>query len=94
MFVPSNTPDIKGKSEGQSRLIHFYKAIEGLNKHVSSNKLLLIDNPERGLYIDDQRTLISNLITKGRSNLKLIVATHSPTIFYSGWTDSVVMANE
>lgn len=91
-FVPCNTSIFEGMSEGQSRLKSIYDVLDTVCKH-DGDRLLIIDNIERGLYIDVQRTLISDLIAKGGSNLKIICSTHSP-IFYQGWIDCVVRANE
>lgn len=92
-FVPCDTSIYKDLSESQSRLKHIYDMLEAVNRFAGP-KLLIIDNIERGLYIDVQRTLISDLISKGGPNLKIICSTHSPTIYYQGWIDCVVRPNE
>lgn len=92
-FVPCDTSIYNDLSESQSRLKHIYNMLEAINRFEGS-KLLIIDNIERGLHIDIQRTLISDLLEKGGPDLKIICSTHSPTIWYQGWIDCVVRANE
>jgi len=54
--------------------------------------VLLMDEPEISMHIDMQYTLIDNLM-KINPELQLIMSTHSPAIFGSGWGDKVVMAD-
>lgn len=92
-FIPCDSSIYNNLSESQSRLKHIYDMLEAVNRFAGP-KLLIIDNIERGLHIDVQRTLISDLLSKGGPNLKIICSTHSPTIYYQGWIDCVVRANE
>ena len=92
-FVPCDTSTYIDMSESQSRLKFMYDLLDKMSRF-NNPKLLIIDNIERGLHIDTQRTLISDLLSKGGPNLKIICSTHSPTIFYQGWIDCVIRANE
>ena len=51
--------------------------------------VLLMDEPEISLHIDWQRSLIRN-VRQINPNCQVIVATHSPTIYYQGWIEQVV----
>ncbi|MCR5044366.1 MAG: ATP-binding protein [Bacteroidaceae bacterium] len=51
--------------------------------------ILIMDEPEISMHIDMQYTLIDNLL-KLNPNAQIIVSTHSPAIFGSGWGDKVV----
>ena len=51
--------------------------------------ILIMDEPEISLHIDMQYTLIDNLL-RLNPNAQLIISTHSPSIFGSGWGDKVV----
>jgi energy-coupling factor transporter ATP-binding protein EcfA2 len=55
--------------------------------------ILLMDEPEISLHIDWQRTLIKN-IRQINPNGQIIIATHSPTIYYQGWTEKVTRIEE
>ncbi len=55
--------------------------------------ILIMDEPEISLHIDMQYTLIDNLL-KLNPNVQLIVSTHSPSIFGSGWGDKVVYSED
>lgn len=81
----------KSIGEGQARLDTFNYILDKVMKY-DGHQLLIIDNPERGLHVSVQQTLISDLLAKGGSNLKLVMATHSPSIILS-WLDCVVNAN-
>jgi predicted ATPase len=50
--------------------------------------VLFLDNPENNLHIDWQRNLIK-WIRELNPSCQIIMTTHSPTIFYSGWIDKV-----
>ena len=50
--------------------------------------VLLMDEPEVSLHIEWQERLIKSL-RKLNSNCQLIVTTHSPSIFASGWEDRI-----
>lgn len=51
--------------------------------------LLVLDDVETSLDIDTQRNLI-NWVLEINPDIQLIFSSHSPTIYYSGWLDSVV----
>ena len=55
--------------------------------------ILLLDEPEISLHIDWQRTLIKN-IRQINPNGQIIIATHSPTVYYQGWTGKVTRIEE
>ena len=55
--------------------------------------IMILDEPEISMHIDMQYTLIDNLL-KLNPNVQLIVSTHSPSIFGSGWGDKVVYAED
>ena len=46
--------------------------------------ILILDEPEISMHIDWQRKLINKIIELN-PNCQIIIATHSPTIFYKGW---------
>jgi predicted ATP-binding protein involved in virulence len=52
------------------------------------NYILLMDEPEISLHIDWQRRLITD-ITQINPNCQIIIATHSPTVYYQGWIEKV-----
>ena len=54
--------------------------------------ILLMDEPEISMHIDMQYSLIDNL-QKLNPNVQVILSTHSPVIFGSGWGDKVVLAD-
>jgi len=55
--------------------------------------ILLLDEPEISLHIDWQRSLIKN-IRQINPNGQIIIATHSPTVYYQGWTEKVIRIEE
>ena len=55
--------------------------------------ILIMDEPEISLHIDMQYTLIDSLL-KLNPNVQLIISTHSPSIFGSGWGDKVVYSED
>jgi len=55
--------------------------------------ILLLDEPEISLHIDWQRKLIEN-IRAINPNCQIILATHSPTVYYQGWTDKVIRVDD
>jgi len=55
--------------------------------------IFLLDEPEISLHIDWQRTLIKN-IRQINPNGQIIIATHSPTVYYQGWTEKVTRIEE
>lgn len=55
--------------------------------------ILLLDEPEISLHIDWQRSLIKN-IRQINPNCQIIIATHSPTVYYQGWTEKVTRIEE
>lgn len=55
--------------------------------------ILIMDEPEISMHIDMQYTLIDNL-QKLNPNIQIIISTHSPAIFGSGWGDKVVYSNQ
>lgn len=55
--------------------------------------IMVLDEPEISMHIDMQYTLIDNLL-KLNPNVQLIVSTHSPSIFGSGWGDKVVYSED
>jgi len=54
----------------------------------TKNYILLMDEPEISLHIDWQRRLITD-ITQINPNCQIIIATHSPTVYYQGWIEKV-----
>ncbi len=55
--------------------------------------ILLMDEPEISLHIDWQRTLIKN-VRQINPNCQIIIATHSPTIYYQGWIAKIARIEE
>jgi ABC-type multidrug transport system ATPase subunit len=55
--------------------------------------ILLLDEPEISLHIDWQRTLIKS-IRQINPNCQIIIATHSPSVYYQGWTEKVTRIEE
>lgn len=55
--------------------------------------ILIMDEPEISMHIDMQYTLIDNL-QRLNPNIQIIISTHSPAIFGSGWGDKVVYSNQ
>ncbi len=55
--------------------------------------ILLMDEPEISLHIDWQRSLIKN-IRQINPNCQVIIATHSPTVFYQGWIEKMARIEE
>lgn len=55
--------------------------------------ILLLDQPEISLHIDWQRTLIKN-IRQINPNCQIIIATHSPTVYYQGFPEKVTRIEE
>jgi predicted ATP-dependent endonuclease of OLD family/ribosome-associated protein YbcJ (S4-like RNA binding protein) len=55
--------------------------------------IFLLDEPEISLHIDWQRTLIKN-IRQINPYGQIIIATHSPTVYYQGWTEKVTRIEE
>ncbi len=51
--------------------------------------ILFMDEPEISLHVDWQRKLI-NYIRLINPNVQIILATHSPTVYYQGWTEKAV----
>ncbi len=55
--------------------------------------ILLMDEPEISLHIDWQRSLIKN-IRQINPNCQIIIATHSPTVYYQGWIEKTTRIEE
>ncbi|TAE59874.1 MAG: ATP-binding cassette domain-containing protein [Nostocales cyanobacterium] len=55
--------------------------------------ILSMDEPEISLHIDWQRSLIEH-IRQINPNCQIIIATHSPTIFYQGWIEKTIRIEE
>ena len=55
--------------------------------------IMILDEPEISMHIDMQYALIDNLL-KLNPNVLLIISTHSPSIFGSGWGDKVVYSED
>ncbi|MDM8549104.1 AAA family ATPase [Desulfobacterales bacterium HSG2] len=55
--------------------------------------ILLMDEPEISLHIDWQRSLIKN-IRRINPNCQVIIATHSPTVYYQGWIEKMARTEE
>lgn len=51
--------------------------------------ILLMDEPEISLHLDWQRQLIA-MAKNLNPNCQLIIATHSPSVFFKGWSDKIV----
>jgi predicted ATP-dependent endonuclease of OLD family len=73
-------------SDGAKCLINILNTV----CHISENQqlVLFLDNPENNLHIDWQRNLIK-WIRELNPTCQIIMTTHSPTIYYSGWIDKV-----
>lgn len=55
--------------------------------------VLLMDEPEISMHIDWQRSLIHS-IRQINPNCQIVIATHSPTIYYQGWTEKMTRIKE
>jgi predicted ATP-dependent endonuclease of OLD family len=55
--------------------------------------LLILDDAEAQLDIASQRDLI-NWVLEINPSIQLIFSSHSPTLYYSGWIDSVTRTSE
>ena len=55
--------------------------------------LLVLDDVETSLDIYTQKDLI-NWVLEINPDIQLIFVTNSPTLYYSGWIDSVVRTSE
>ena len=55
--------------------------------------IIILDEPEISMHIDMQYALIDNLL-KLNPDAQLIISTHSPSIFGSGWGDKVVYSED
>jgi len=55
--------------------------------------VLLMDEPEISLHIDWQRSLLKN-IREINPACQVILATHSPTVYYQGWIEKIARIEE
>lgn len=87
-FVKDNSQQIQlfnlSAGEKQLLIILLTALLERRQEYI-----LIMDEPEISMHIDMQYTLIDNLL-KLNPNAQIIVSTHSPAIFGSGWGDKVV----
>jgi len=76
-------PQKLSSGEKQILIILLSALLQDRKKYV-----LIMDEPEISLHIDWQRTLIEN-IKKINPSCQIIISTHSPTLYYQGWTEHI-----
>jgi energy-coupling factor transporter ATP-binding protein EcfA2 len=76
-------PQKLSSGEKQILIILLSALLQDRRKHV-----LIMDEPEISLHLDWQRSLIEN-IKKINPSCQIIIATHSPTLYYQGWTEHI-----
>jgi predicted ATPase len=85
-LVNSIMPSYFSYSSGQSSL---YNILAGTATNTYNQQLVyFLDNPENNLHINWQRNLIK-WVRELNPTCQIIMTTHSPTIYYSGWIDKV-----
>lgn len=77
-------------SAGEKQLLYMLLTVFLLDEKPA---VLLLDEPELSLHIEWQEKLISAL-RKLNSRCQLIVTTHSPSIFASGWEDRLTFMED
>ncbi len=55
--------------------------------------ILFLDEPEISLHLDWQRALISKILSLN-VHVQIIMATHSPSVYFRGWTDKIARIEE
>ena len=77
----SNPIEVTKLSSGEKQLLIILLTVllQDQNPYI-----LILDEPEISMHIDWQRKLIAE-ITVLNPNCQIVIATHSPTIFYKGW---------
>lgn len=85
-----NPIEIKKLSSGEKQVL-----IILLTTLLQDNKkaILLLDEPEISLHVDWQRELIKH-IRELNPNCQIILTTHSPSVYYKGWTDKASKISE
>ncbi len=85
-----NPIKIKNLSSGEKQIL-----IILLTTLLQDNKesILLLDEPEISLHIDWQRELIKH-IRELNPNCQVILTTHSPSVYYKGWTEKATRISE
>jgi len=81
-------PEHLSSGEKQILIILLTTLLQNRKKYI-----LLMDEPEISLHIDWQRSLIKN-IRQINPNCQVIIATHSPTVYYQGWTEKTTRIEE
>ena len=87
-FIRKNSPfqNEAYLSDGEKALLSILNtAYHSLN---NQKLVMFLDNPENNLHIDWQRNLIK-WIRELNPTCQIIMTTHSPTIWYQGWIDSI-----
>jgi predicted ATP-binding protein involved in virulence len=73
-FPDKHQSNIKSLSSGEKQIATLLYA-----SHISSQEVILIDEPEISLHINWQRNLLKEIVSKIK-NKQIIVCTHSPVI--------------
>jgi|GEM_PF-80512 len=81
-------PENLSSGEKQILIILLNALLQGKEKHV-----MFMDEPEISLHVDWQRKLIG-YIRQINPNVQIILATHSPTVYYQGWTEKATRIEE
>jgi hypothetical protein len=81
-------PENLSSGEKQILIILLTTLLQDKKKYI-----LLMDEPEISLHIDWQRSLIKN-IRQINPYCQIIIATHSPTVYYQGWTEKMTRIEE
>jgi len=82
------SPESLSSGEKQILIILFTTLLQNKKPYI-----LLMDEPEISLHIDWQRSLIQH-IKQINPLSQIIMATHSPTIYYQGWIEKVTRIEE
>lgn len=82
------SPESLSSGEKQILIILFTTLLQDKKPYI-----LLMDEPEISLHIDWQRSLIQH-IKQINPLCQIIMATHSPTIYYQGWIEEVTRIEE
>ncbi len=81
-------PENLSSGEKQILIILLTALLQDRKKYI-----LLMDEPEISLHIDWQRRLIKD-IRQINPNCQIIIATHSPTVYYQGWIEKITRIEE
>ncbi|MCP4105420.1 MAG: ATP-binding protein [Desulfobacteraceae bacterium] len=81
-------PENLSSGEKQVLIILLTTLLQNRKKYI-----LLMDEPEISMHIDWQRSLIEN-IRQINPNCQIIIATHSPTVYYQGWIEKIARIEE